>query len=116
MNVEQILGLLGGAIAVIGTLIGIIWNMVRNESAKQAERLEKKADVDQLREVSASLRLEITDVRDNSEKLINKLEQRHDKELEQLAHRVGEQMRAVEQNILTQIRLMVEVLKTDKSH
>lgn len=115
MNVEQWLAVLGGAITVIFTLVGIIWNMVRKESEKQAEQLGRKAEVDQLREISASLRLEIDDVRDNSEKLVNKLEQRHDKELEQLAHRFGESMRVMEQNILTHIRLMVEVMSSDKT-
>jgi DNA anti-recombination protein RmuC len=103
------------AVGVITALGGVIWAMLRNETAKQAEQLEKKVDTDRLREVAASLTIEINDVRDNSEKLVNKLEQRHDKELEQMAHRVGEQIRATEQNILTQIRLMIEVLKSDRT-
>jgi len=112
MDQGTLINVLLGAVGLIGTLTGIIWNMVRTEAKEQAEQLKKKVDEDRLREVSANLMLEIHDARDSSEKLVNKLEQRHERELEQMHQRVGEQMRSMEQNILVQLQLVRQVLET----
>lgn len=114
-NVETLVWVLGGVMTVISTLGGIIWTMIRAEAAKQAEEIQRKVDVSRLHEAEQRWAQELNMVRDGSEKLVNKLEVRHDKEMEQMASRLGEQLRSTEQNILTQIRLMIEVLKTDRN-
>lgn len=111
-NVETLVWVLTGAVTLISILGGVIWKMVRDEGKEQDEILKKKADSDRLQEAEARWTSELNAVKESSEKLINKLEIRHDKEMEQMAHRLGEQIRNTENNILTQIRLMIEVLKT----
>lgn len=114
-SVETLVWVLGGALTLLSTLGGIIWTMIRNEAAKQAEELSKKVDASRLHEAEQRWAQELNAVASNGEKLVNKLEQRHDKEMEQMAVRLGEQIKTTEGNILTQIRLMIEVLKTDRS-
>lgn len=110
-NVETLVWVLGGALAVVSTLSGVIWTMLRNESAQQAGQLSLKADTTRLHEVEQRFAQELTEVKENSEKLVNKLEQRHDREMQQMAERLGDQIRVTEANILAQIRIMFESLK-----
>ena len=112
MNVETLVWVLTGALTLISILGGVIWKLVRDEAKEQSQMLRSKADNDRLQDAETRWTTELNAVKENSEKLVNKLEVRHDKEMEQMATRLGEQIRNTENNILTQIRLMIEVLKT----
>ena len=88
--------------------------MVRAESKEQADQIKKKADSDRLHEVEARWQQDLVNVKESNEKLIGKLEQRHDRELDALANRLQDQIKNTENNILTQMRLMIEVFKQNK--
>lgn len=111
-NVETLVWVLTGAMTLMGTMGGIIWKLVRDEAKEQASQIRNKLDIDRLTAAEDRWKQEIEEVKTNSEKLVNKLEVRHDKEMEQMAHRLGEQIRNTENNILTQIRLMIQVLQS----
>lgn len=113
-NVETLVWVLTGALTVITTFGGVIWKLLRDEAKEQASQIKDKADNERLHEAEARWSTELNAVKENSEKLVNKLEIRHDKEMDQLATRLGDQIRSTETNILTQIRLMIEVLKTQQ--
>jgi hypothetical protein len=110
-SIEVLVAILGGALTVISVLGGVVWNMLREESKEHSELISKKADADRVHEIEARWQAELTSVKEGNERLIDKLSQRHDRELDQLSTRLSEQIRNTEANILTQIRLMVQVLE-----
>ncbi len=109
--VEVLVYVLSGAMTLITLLIGVVWKMLRAESHVQSKTIEKKADTERLHEVEIRWQSELSSVKEGNEKLITKLEQRHDRDLDQLSARLTEQIRATEGNILAQIRLMIEAIK-----
>lgn len=110
-GIETLVWILTGAVSLIVILGGTIWKMTRDEAKEQAEQIKKKADSDRLHEVELRWQSELVAVKDGNEKLINKLESRHDRDLDQLSTRLTEQIRNSETNILTQIRLMISVMQ-----
>lgn len=115
----------GITVTVIIGLIGVVWKLLRDESSKHAEDIKAKADSTQvtrteerwsteLTAVEERLKDELKEVKANSTYLINKLEARHDKEIEQEAIRLRKQIEGVEDSILTHIRQMVEIMKAGK--
>ena len=110
-DTNTLVWVLGGALTIVSTLSGVIWTMVRSEATKQAEEIERKADMVRLHESEQRFTQELSAVREAGEKLVNKLEVRHDREIEQMAMRLGEQIRNTEANILTQIRLMIQAIQ-----
>ncbi len=111
-SVETLVWILTGIMPLIIILSGTIWKLIRDEAKEQAKQIEKKADSERLHDAETRWTSELASVRDNNEKLVNKLEQRHDKEMDALASRLSDQIRNSETNILTQIRLMIDVLKS----
>lgn len=111
-SVETLVWVLTGAVTLISILSGVIWKMVRDEAKEQSNQIKSKADNDRLHEAEARWSTELSAVKENSEKLVNKLEIRHDREIEQMAQRLTDQIRTTEANILTQLRLMVEMVRT----
>lgn len=110
-GIETLIWILTGCTALISILSGTVWSLIRAEAKEQAEQIKKKADSERVHEVEARWQQDLVNVKESNEKLINKLELRHDRELDALATRLGEQIRNTENNILTQMRLMVEVFK-----
>lgn len=113
-GIETLVGILTIAMTIISVLGGVVWNMLRQEAKEHAEQISKKVDTDRLHEAEQRWQSELITVREGNEKLVNKLEARHDKEMDALATRLGEQIRNTETNILTQIRLMIQVIQSGK--
>ncbi len=111
-NIEVTIWILTGALSLVTILSGTIWKMIRDEAKEQAKKIDQKADQDRVHDIENRWTTELSSVRDNNEKLVNKLEQRHDRELDAMASRLSDQIRNSETNILTQIRLMIDVLKS----
>lgn len=110
-SVETLIAILGVAMTIITALGGVVWNMLRQEAKEHSEQISKKVDSDRVHEIESRWQVELTAVKEGNERLIDKLSQRHDRELDQLSSRLSEQIRNTETNILTQIRLMVQVLE-----
>jgi len=113
-SVESLVYILSGAMTLITMLIGVVWKMLRAESHVQSKSIEKKADIDRLHEVEARWATELISVKDGNEKLVSKLEQRHDREIEQLGTRLSSEIKSSENNILAQFHLMMELFKATK--
>jgi hypothetical protein len=110
-NVDTLVYILTGAFTFIVVLGGVIWKLIRDEAKEQAVLIKTKADVERLHEVEGRFQMELNAVREGNEKLVSKLEVRHDREIEQMATRLGEQIKTTEANILNQLRLMFEMVK-----
>lgn len=109
-GIETLVWILSIAMSLITILGGVVWQMLRAEAKDHSEQISKKADTERLHEIENRWASELVTVREGNEKLINKLEQRHDREIDQLGQRLGEAIRSSETNILTQIRLMIQVI------
>lgn len=110
-SVEVLVAILGAAMTIITVLGGVVWSMLRAEAKEHTEQIKGKADNERLHEIEARWQSELVAVKTDSERLITKLEDRHNREIDQLATRLGDQIRNSETSILAQIRLMVEALK-----
>src|SRR6516225_4732349 len=92
-----------GVGTVIFTLLGLLYKANASRLKDHEDQIRKKADSDRLHEIEVRMQSEF-----------GKLEARHDREMDQLAQRLGEQIRTTETNILTQIRLMISVIQGGK--
>lgn len=110
-SVETWIGLLGGALGLSVSLGGIVFNMLREESKSHADQINKKADADDLVRIESRWQGELNAVRDNGEKMVAKLEARHERDLEKLSERLTDQIRNMETNILSQLRLTLQVIE-----
>lgn len=106
--------ILSGAFTIIAILCGVLWNMTREEQKEVAEELKKKADNDRLHELEQRWKDDLNQARESGEKLINKLEERHIREIDAVAGRLSDQIKNTETTILAQIKLMVDVLKVSR--
>ena len=106
--------LLSGAFTIISILCGVLWSMTREEQRIVSEELKKKADNVRIHDLEIRWKEDLTQAREGSEKLINKLEERHVREIDALAGRLADQIKNTEVAILAQIRLMVDVMKVSK--
>lgn len=113
MSATELWAILGGVIGFVSVLCGIIWNMLQKKIDDNTEQLRTKAEAGRLDDMETKWHYELNSVREANEKLVNKLEVRHDKEIEQMSHRLGEQIKNVETNILNQLKLMFEMVKKD---
>lgn len=86
--------------------------MLRDEGKAQYATIQKKADIERLQEIETRWQHELTSVKDGNERLVSKLEQRHDREIEQLGTRLSSEIKTSENNILAQFHLMMELFKT----
>lgn len=92
--------------------------MLRTESAELAKNVKShteilayKASVTQLTETEHRLSSELRSVKENSEQMMERMEQRHDREMELMAVRLGEQIKASEAAIVRQIDVVLEVMR-----
>lgn len=100
-----------GLFTFIFAIVGIIWKLVRDEAKNQADQIKEKADADDVQALEHRLQLEITTAKAETEKLVNKLEAKHDKEIDQLSARLTDQIKSTETNILMQLKLMIEMVR-----
>lgn len=111
---ETLVWILTGAFFLISVLGGTVWVLIREETREHAALLKQKADSEDLTKIEDRWRSELASVKEGNEKLIDKLEAKHTREIDALATRFGEALRTTETNILNQIKLMVEVLRAEK--
>jgi len=115
LGTDTLVWVLTGVVTLVGSLSGIIWKLVRDEAKGQAEILKEKADNDRVTELEHRFQAEISEAKADTEKLVNKLEAKHDKEIDQLSARLTDQIRSTETNILTQLRLMIEMVRKQET-
>lgn len=110
-NVDTLVYILTGAFTFISILGGVIWKLTRDEAKEQAALIKTKADSERLHELEGRWQLELSAVKDNCEKLVDKLSSRHDRDIDQLSVRLTDQIKTTETNILSQLKLMVDAIK-----
>lgn len=109
-NIEITVWILTGVVSLIAILVGVIWKLIRQEAREQAEAIKRKADTERVLEVEKRWEQQLTSVKVDNDKLLTKLETRHDKEMDQLSQRLSEAIHNSEANILAQIKLMIHMI------
>jgi hypothetical protein len=100
-----------GLFTFIFAVVGIIWKLLRDESKNHAEQIKDKADASRVQEMETRWHMELCEAKADTEKLVNKLEAKHDREIEQLSARLTDQIKSTEANILMQLKLMIEMVR-----
>lgn len=98
--ISAMIWILGGAMGIIGILVGVLWNMTRAEQKAQDEAIAKKADLHKVEEGEKRWEKEVDRLRFEHERVIDKVENRFEKELSAMESRLGEK-----------IDLILEILK-----
>ena len=76
-------------LSIAGSLLLIIWGMMRQEAKRTDEALDKKASSAALDEAKATHRVEINQLRDFFQERIRELNQRQDREIDWLKEEMG---------------------------
>lgn len=110
-NETVLLWAVSGLFTLIFTVVGIVWKLLRDEAKSHSDQIKDKADADDVAAIEHRLQSEILAAKADTEKLVNKLEAKHDKELDQLSARLTDQIKSTEANILMQLKLMFEMVR-----
>jgi len=100
--------------AVILSVLGVAWKLLHGKIEAIDTGLQKKADTDHLREIETRLQADLRYAKDTNDHLIEKLEIRHSKEVDDLSNRLSDRIEKTETNIMAQLSLMLEIVKSNK--
>lgn len=103
--------ILTAAGALLLSLLGVSWRLLHGKIEDISDGLQKKADIDHLREIETRLQADLRYAKDANEHLIDKLEVRHSKEVDDLSNRLSDRIEKTETNIMAQLSLMLEIVK-----
>lgn len=108
-SIEILVYVLTGTMTLVTILGGTLWTLLREEFKSHAEALGKKADRDALHEIEQRFKIELITVKEDSSKIVDKLEARHDRDLEQLGLKLSNDIKTSENNILSQFQIMMKL-------
>lgn len=113
MTLELSMYLLSGVLFVVCCLIGVIWNQKNAEIKEHSRLIEMKANESRLSDLDKKMEKEMEQMAANNNRLIEKLEDRHNKDLEFVSsgfrdqiNSLRDQMKNVETNIIRQMEFM----------
>ena len=116
LSTEALVWIVSGLMPVIGGLIAVIYNRMvsddkKHEEAiqKHQEAIQKKADSDKLKDLEAKFKDELKDSKETNERLMDKIEQRYDKELSAMELRINASIKTSETNILAQMQSQMQI-------
>lgn len=112
-SLQVAIWVLGGAIGVIGILVGVLWNMTRAEQKAQDEAIAKKADLHKVEEGEKRWEKEVDRLRFEHEKVIDRVENRFERELANMESRLCTKMETMEENLVRQFSMVMELLKKE---
>lgn len=112
-SAEILTWVLSGCFVILSALFGVVWNLIRAETREHLRLIESKANSAMLTDLAHRMEKEVESVRDNSERLIEKLQVQHEKDLngvtagfrEQI-NGLRDQMKNVEANIIYRMEFM----------
>jgi len=112
-SAEVLTWILSGCFVILSALFGVVWNLIRAETKEHSRLLELKANSDRLVELDRKMEKDMESIVSNNARLIEKLEQRQQRDIEIVSSGFREQisglkeaMQAMEKNILQQMSIM----------
>ena len=109
-SIEVLVSILGGLITLLGIVSTTVWNMIRAETKEQAEQIKKKVDHDRLRESEIRFSRELEVLKADNDKLISKIEGRHERDMDTMEKRLTDKMETLEANLMRQMQLIMELI------
>ena len=103
MPTEVWMWILTALVGLLSATFGVVWKMLREESKQHSENIKLKADKEKLK-----------DAEDRWEKMYERQERIHDKDKEDMKKDFLQRIDSMENNIMSQIGLMMELIKKDK--
>lgn len=100
-SVEIWLWILTGVFGLAGTLVTVVWALLREEAKNQAELIKSKADQVRLSDAELRWKEDVQRMREENEKMSNKLEERHLREITQMETRLTTKMESLERTVLS---------------
>lgn len=115
MSQELWLQGLSGILALLGSLVIVVWSMLRAESKAQAESIAElartKADTERMFEAEHRLDREIQSAKNENTRILDKLESRMDRDLRAVEVRFLERVDSLESNLTRQNDMIIELIK-----
>lgn len=103
--ISALIWIMGGAIGVIGILIGVLWNMTRAEQQAQDESIEllkkEKADRSFVTDTHSRHDKEFDRLRDEYIRLQDKSDEKNQRELAAMENRLSSQMGDLQRTVLS---------------
>lgn len=103
--ISALIWIMGGAIGVIGILIGVLWNMTRAEQRDQDENIEllkkEKADRSFVLDTHSRHDKEFDRLRDEYIRLQDKSDEKNQRELAAMENRLSLQMGDLQRTVLS---------------
>lgn len=115
MPIEVWMWVLTGACTLIFVFGSTIFVMLREEAKNHASLIQQKANADDIAKIEDRWKSELTSVKEGNEKLIDKLEAKHTREIDSLSTRFGEMLRNTENNIMSRFDMMMDMWKQDRN-
>src|ERR1700741_5421722 len=113
MDLATTTWIIGGFVTLAYALGGAVFKMLRDESKAHAEAIRLKADTDRLQAAEERWRDDLDQARTSNERLMDRQEDRHQREISSLASQLGSQIKASETNILAQLQLVMQMFSKD---
>lgn len=120
MSIEVLSYILSGAVFLLSVLGGVVWTMLREESKEHSAKIELKATESRVNDLEIKFEKDLNSLRENNERLIDKLQIQHEKDMSMLSAGFNTQIIAVketvqnmERNILQQLAIMYGSRKSD---
>jgi hypothetical protein len=103
--ISALIWILGGAVGVVGILIGVLWNITRAEQQVQDENIEilkkEKADRSFVLDTHSRHDKEFDRMRDEYVRLQDKSDEKHQRELAAMESRLSSQMGDLQRTVLS---------------
>lgn len=115
MNTEILTYVLSGALFLSSTLFGVLWSLLRNESREHALELQKKATNERLSEIELRLQKEVSQVDNNTKELIKEMKNAQIRDLDNLLHRLSDQLKNTESNVMSKVDLMIAAMSARRT-
>ena len=103
--------ILSALFTVLGTVIAVVWSLLREESKSHSEAISKKADQKNLTDAEQRWTSEVDRLREENNRLIDKVDERYQRELEQMEVRLSTKIETMEVSVMRQMNLILEILR-----
>lgn len=113
MDAATLTWILTGAVVLLYGLGATIFKMLRDESKGLGEAIKSKADSDRLAAAEERWKDDLEQARASNERLMDKQDERHQRELSSLANQLSTQIKSTESSILAQLQLVMEYVRKE---
>lgn len=109
MDSATLTWIVNGVIGVLFAVIGQAYRLLREESKSQSDSIRQKVDYERFMEIKKQLEDQIKQNKEEHSKALDKLEQQHEKNLGNIKESMKEEIRKLEENIISRLDLILKI-------